>query len=160
MMAVGPPSGRTARFVALVAALGLACLALPVGAGAASSSVPTQPQFDEYVPSLPASTGPKGPPGGRPKTTGIPLQPAARTALRRTAPRERKTLRRLATSTELGAPAGVLRDGPSGTFDAGAATAAQGLTHVGLVLLLVIIAITVGLAAAALAIRRRLRPGG
>jgi hypothetical protein len=148
------------RTAAAVGALALALLA-PAGAGAqAPNSVPSNPSFDEYVPSLPASTGPRAPglPNGTPGEAAparTRLPAGVRAKLRR-AGRGGARLEALSTAPELGAPVGRLHAG-SGS-GAGGISAALGAVGRGggaaLVLGGLVALTTVGLAGAALAARR------
>lgn len=149
------------------AALGALLLALALAAPAvaqAPNSVPSNPSFDEYVPSLPASTGPRAP--GLPTQNAQGQAPPARTTLPagvrarlRRAGRSGARLEALSTSPELGAPVGRLHIGSaSGAGGVSAALGAVGRGGAAAVVLGGLIGLTtVGIAAAALAARRERR---
>jgi hypothetical protein len=145
-------------------AVALALLA-PATAGAqAPNSVPSNPSFDEYVPSLPASTGPRAP--GLPGAGGQAGEAPARTSLPagvraklRRAGSGGARLEALSTAPELGAPVGRLHTGrASGAGGISAALGAVGRAGGGaLVLAGLVVLTTVGLVGAALAARRERR---
>jgi hypothetical protein len=163
-----------ARGGALALLLALTALAAwAPTAWAASTSVPDNPSFDQYVPSLPASSGKKAPGITSPTPTqtqsGAPgagrTAPAAAPKLsnrvRRRLRREGdagKRLDRLSTSADLGAPVDRLNiaaarspgAGSAAVHAVGRAGGAAGLALLGLLVL-----ITAGLVIASPAWRRR-----
>jgi len=163
------PRGVLAIFVA-VAALAAAAPA----ASAAPGSVPDNPSFDQYVPSLPASSGKKAPgitsptptqtQGGGTTGAGSTTPAAAPKLSKRVRRRLRregdtgKKLDRLSTSADLGAPVDRLRIASAHTPGAGsAAVHAVGRAGgaAGLVLIGLLVLITAGMVIASPVWRRR-----